>query len=174
MSQIRTNSIVPAGGVPAGASGGGIIQIVQAVKTDTFTTTAGNGVFVDLTGLSISITPRSASNKILVSYMVQGCEPNNAGAHTKLQRNSVDILLGDASSPETRCTTGGFFRANGNNETSAQYIEYVDSPGTTSAVTYKVVMSGGGGFATVNRSSSTGQIYQPRCVSVITAMEVSG
>ena len=95
MSQIRTNSIVPAGGVPAGASGGGIIQIVQAVKTDTFTTTAGNGVFVDLTGLSISITPRSASNKILVSYMVQGCEPNNAGAHTKLQRNSVDILLGE-------------------------------------------------------------------------------
>jgi hypothetical protein len=174
MSQIRTDSIVPAGGIPAGASGGGIIQVVQTVKTDAFTTNSGNGVFVDLTGLSVTITPRSASNKILVSYSVQGCEPNNAGTHTKLQRNSSDILLGDAASGETRCTTGGFFRASGNNEVSTHYIQYVDSPSTTSAVTYKIVCSGGGGTLTVNRSSNTGLVYNPRCVSIITAMEVSG
>lgn len=34
MSQIRTNSIVPSGGVPAGADGGGIIQVVENNTTD--------------------------------------------------------------------------------------------------------------------------------------------
>jgi hypothetical protein len=174
MSQLQTNSIVPSGGIPAGASGGGIIQIVQTVKTDAFTTNSGNGVFVDLTGLSVTITPRSTSNKILVSYSVQGCQANDAGALTKLQRNSTDILLGDAASPELRGTTGGFYMSNGANEVTTHYIEYVDSPATTSSVTYKVVCSGAGGTLYINRSANSGNVYNPRCVSIITAMEVSG
>jgi len=39
MSQVRTNSIVPAGGIPGGASGGGIIQCVSTTKTDIFSST---------------------------------------------------------------------------------------------------------------------------------------
>ena len=38
MSQIKVNSIVPAGGLPSGATAGGIIQVVQSVKTDDFST----------------------------------------------------------------------------------------------------------------------------------------
>ena len=40
MSQLKVNSIVPVGGLPSGASGGGIIQVVQAVKTNTASTTS--------------------------------------------------------------------------------------------------------------------------------------
>ena len=64
MSQLRTNSIVPVGGIPAGASGGGIIQVVQTVKTDDASTTSNS--YTDITGLSVTITPRSTSNKILI------------------------------------------------------------------------------------------------------------
>ena len=54
MSQIKVNSIIPAGGLPAG-SNGGIIQVKQTVKTDTFSSTT-TGSDVDITGLSVSIT----------------------------------------------------------------------------------------------------------------------
>ena len=45
-------------------------QIVQTVKTDTFTTTSTS--FTDITGLSVNITPTSASSKIYVSFTVNG------------------------------------------------------------------------------------------------------
>ena len=64
MSQIKVNSIVPASGLPAGASGGGIIQCVSTTKTDT--TTQSSTSFTDIPGLSVSITPSSNSSKILV------------------------------------------------------------------------------------------------------------
>jgi len=69
MSQVRTNSLVPVGGIPAGASGGGIIQCVYALKTDT-QSFANNSSFNDISGLSVSITPRSSSNKVLVFFSV--------------------------------------------------------------------------------------------------------
>ena len=66
MSQLKVNSIVPAGGLLSG-SNGGIIQVKQTIKKDvfTFTQTVANG-YTDLTGLSVTITPSSSSNKILV------------------------------------------------------------------------------------------------------------
>ena len=64
MSQLKVNSIVPVGGLPSGANGG-IIQTIQTVKTDTFST--NNSGFTDVTGLSATITPSSNSNKVLVN-----------------------------------------------------------------------------------------------------------
>jgi len=174
MSTIKTNQIQTTAGKPILNSTGSILQVVQTVKTDAFTLSSAPGTFSDLTGLSVIITPSSSSNKILISYSIQGCLADNAGAHQKLQRNSSDILLGDAASGETRCTTGGFFRSGGNNEVSTHYVQYVDSPATTSAVTYKVVISGGGSTVYVNRAANTGNSFNPRCVSIITAMEISG
>ena len=51
----------------ASGVGGKVLQVKQTVKTDTFSSTT-TGSDVDITGLSVSITPSSASNKILVSY----------------------------------------------------------------------------------------------------------
>ena len=53
MSQIKVNSIVPTGGLPAGANGG-IIQIVYAETTTKVSTTSGN--YVD-SGVTATITP---------------------------------------------------------------------------------------------------------------------
>ena len=62
MSQIKVNSIIPVSGVPTGG-GGGIIQVKSVVKTDIFTSTSTS--FVDITGMSVNITPTSSSSKIL-------------------------------------------------------------------------------------------------------------
>ena len=61
-SQIRVDSIVPTTGVPTGG-GGGTVQCVQDVLTNTITVTSQS--FID-SGLSATITPLSSSNKILV------------------------------------------------------------------------------------------------------------
>ena len=55
-SELRTNRIVPRDGLPSGSSGG-IIQIKSTTKTDTITDSSGTHNFVDVTGLSVSITP---------------------------------------------------------------------------------------------------------------------
>jgi hypothetical protein len=62
---------VPAARLPAGS----VLQVVSTVKTDTFTTVSSS--YVDVTGLSVSITPTSATSKILV--LVQA---NRSEEHT--------------------------------------------------------------------------------------------
>jgi hypothetical protein len=77
MSQLRTNSIVPVGGIPAGASGGGIIQVVDA-STSTATSTTSTIPFDSTIPqstegtelLTVSITPRSTSNKLIIFVSV--------------------------------------------------------------------------------------------------------
>ena len=66
MSELRTNRIIPRDGLPSG-SAGGIIQVKSTTKTDTFTKPR-NTTFVDITGLSVSITPTRSDSKILVMY----------------------------------------------------------------------------------------------------------
>ena len=72
MSQIKVNSIVPAGGLPSGATAGGIIQVVQTVKTDDFSTAVSTGNYNAITGLSCTITPSTNSSKILLHAVIVG------------------------------------------------------------------------------------------------------
>ena len=65
MSELRTNRIIPRDGLPSGSSGG-VIQVKSVTKTDTFTKPTDTTAFVDITGLSVSITPTRSDSKILV------------------------------------------------------------------------------------------------------------
>ena len=66
MSQLKVNSIIPAGGLSGGASGG-ILQVKQQAKTDiTSVTSSGNNDYSDIPSFSLAITPSSSSSKILV------------------------------------------------------------------------------------------------------------
>ena len=58
-SELRVDKIIPATGVPTGG-GGGIIQVQQTVKTDTWTTDSANNYpnFEEVTGFNVSITPK--------------------------------------------------------------------------------------------------------------------
>ena len=65
MSELRTNKIVPRDGLPLSASGGGIIQVVSVTKTDA-ESLASTSTPQLIPGMQATITPQSASNKILV------------------------------------------------------------------------------------------------------------
>ena len=175
MSQIKVNSIVPVGGLPSG-SNGGIIQIVSTTKTDTFSSST-TGSWVDVTGLTATITPTSSSNKILVTAM---CSVGNSGTGTrtgmKLLRGSTDIAIADAAGSRTRASFGTFNpHGNGSNQQIPAYVQFLDSPSTTSATTYKIQLhTGDSSTMTVNRTGEDGDNSgEKRGVSTITLMEVT-
>ena len=134
MSQIKVNSIVPVGGLASG-SNGGIIQVVQTVKTDTFSSNATG--FTDLTGLSATITPSSSSNKILVEATVY-ISAGNVVAIINFLRGSTNI--GQPSGSVTH--TGTFFEYNEHSGMVTSAMTFLDSPSTTSSTTYKLQIRG--------------------------------
>ena len=176
MSQLRTNSIVPVGGIPAGASGGGIIQCVSTTKTDAFTSTSSS--FVDITGMSVSITPRSTSNKIyiIVSVHLSGETWDGGQMFINLVRNSTNISQGGSgSSVNATGMYNGWANNTGNTygNIGPVSINFIDSPSTTSGTTYKIqgrIITAGYSWH-VNRIA-TGTAFGVS--SSITAMEISG
>ena len=177
MSELRTNRIVPRDGLPSGSSGG-IIQVKSATKTDT-QSISGAGSSADITGLSVSITPTRADSKILVMYSVNtGATEGGYNGAINLFRDSTQIYLGDAASNRPRISnfisisnTGGGTDYNMVNASG----QHLDSPSTTSAVTYKLqAKTMGTGAFYIGRSKNDGdQDYIPRTPSSITVMEVS-
>ena len=79
MSQLKVNSIVPVGGLPAGASGGGIIQVVQTVKSDTFSESLGANTNSSTNCIQVTITPSSNSNNVLIIGQVLLLELGKVG-----------------------------------------------------------------------------------------------
>lgn len=156
-----------------GPTTSGVIQTKSTTKTDTFTTTSTT--LVDVTGLSVSITPTSASNKILVSgYIMVGNNTNNSiGAYVTLLRGSTAIGVGDAAGSRSRITADIASSANGAIQGSVAFM-FLDSPATTSATTYKLqIRSQAGGTVAVNRSvDDTDSASYTRAASTITVIEV--
>jgi hypothetical protein len=157
------------------AEGGKVLQVVSTAKTDTFTTSSSS--LVDVTGLSVSITPASASNKVLVTVHINV----NAGVNVNgtlnavMVRDSTLIALGDAAGSRLRRT---FIRSSSLDATTIQgtfSMTFLDSPATTSATTYKMQISLTDGItAYVNRSGTdTDSANNARGISTITVMEVS-
>ena len=156
MSELRTNKIYPRDGLPDGASGG-IVQIVQSIKTDNFASTSTS--FVDV-GLSASITPSSSSNKVLVRAVV--CAGNGQSGSD----NKIRVLRGST----TISTNDTFVRNASISETETYVIEILDSPSTTSATTYKVQGKVEANEIFINRRNNLDTMGE----SSITLMEVSG
>ena len=131
--------------------------------------------------MSVSIAPKSTSNKILVLLNVHYSGTGSAHPGILLMRDSTYIFRGDTASSRERVTIGGEDSDDGNpgnltmDSSSACFL---DSPSTTSFTTYKIQLRGrttdGSGFlnrtATDNDDSHSGK----RAVSSITVMEVQG
>tara|TARA_R100000734_G_C3306297_1_gene96788 strand:+ start:784 stop:1311 length:528 start_codon:yes stop_codon:yes gene_type:complete len=174
MSTLKVNKIIPTSGVPTGG-GGGIVQVRQAVMTGTFSQSSlavnTNTIIV----LSQAITPLSSSNKIKVTVnMTVGCSSDN-GIFAKLFRDSTQICLGDSAGNRQRISSHGPTR-NGDNLGNLSIV-FLDSPNSTSSITYGVKISHGASSAKnvyVNRTDSDqDQTQIGRGVSTITLEEVS-
>ena len=159
------------------ATPGKVLQVLSTTKTDTFVTTSGTKV--DVTGLSVAITPSSSSNKILVTGRISiGLNRTQPYLYPIfLLRDSTEICIHDSASNRTRATTGGQWGAAANDPTFDYSINFLDSPSSTSALTYKIqIFSESGGTAYVNRgveNDGDGAITG-RFTSVITVQEIAG
>jgi hypothetical protein len=160
---------VAAARLPAGT----VLQVVSTTKTDTFSTTSSS--FTDITGLSVSITPSSATSKIFVIVSLCGAVNGNSNtAQYKLVRGSTDVSIGDAAGSRTRSSSGLTYQADSNRLDSYTF-QMLDSPATTSATTYKVqTITNNGQNVYINRTASDiDGINWPRTASTITVMEIA-
>jgi hypothetical protein len=127
------NASAAIAGTKISGSFGKVLQVVSATKTDTASTQSAT--FSDV--LTASITPTSASNKILIISSTNiGVSDVGLRAMTRLVRDSTAIFIGDTAGSRQRASwQGGCFAVN-----STQSINhtFLDSPNTTSAITYKL------------------------------------
>ena len=157
-----------------GAAGIGS-NVVETVKTDTFSTTSGT--FVTVTGLTATITPSSATAKVLIIAQVvigEGKNDNDMGM-VKVTRGGTDIYQGDAAGSRTRTVFGGYSRTPIADRINSHSVVYLDSPATTSATTYEVEMSSPTTAPVyINRSyDDTDNNRTARGASSITVIEVA-
>ena len=149
-----------AGALPANVIGaGGVIQVVSGYAS-ACTTTSGT-TFVD-SGITASITPTSSANKILIIVNVNGLFNGgtaNLGHKLSIVRNSTNIHL--------FCTYVNYI-GTGVALLTAASSNYLDSPATTSATTYKLQ------FAKSDSTSGTVSVQHNSDVSSITLMEIAG
>ena len=138
------------------AGGGKVLQVVNA--TYSTQTNNSNSTYAD-TGLTATITPTLNTSKILVLVNQAGCgkETGNTELTMRLVRGATTLALLDASAAYTNSAATNFI---GSISTS-----YLDSPGTTSATTYKTTFASGANVAAVRVNISS-------AVSTITLLEI--
>jgi len=157
-------------------------SIIQCKTTTLTSTTSVTGstsstVWYDVSGLSVTLTPTSASNTILI-FVHLGAVSHSAGTSEtyflKIEVGGSDKLLGDSAGNRTRVSSA---------EVSAQASRPTNmsfhgafTAGTTSSQTYQLQASSNnnGGTFYINRTSDdTNAFYRPRAISSMTVMEIA-
>ena len=145
-------------------SGQTVIQVVSATTNSIFSTTSAS--FVDITGLTVSITPQSSTSKFLVFANIAGGNASS-NVYLNLVRNGTNI----AQSTGSTVNATAEFAFPGGYQITTIPINYLDSPSTTSTLTYKMQIACSSGTTYVN-SRATDNYYGG--VSTITVLEISG
>ena len=197
MSRLVTNAIrstaassdamtIDSAGKPSFPNGGvgKILQFKQTVKTDVFSTSINEGtVSGDVTGLTVSITPSSATNKIYLDVRAYGGVDGSSVLYGYFYKNGslMSNAIGDASGSLARISMGSqqgtLFRMD------MLHGNFADVAGGTSAITYSIRISTPYSPASpsarnlyINRGGdsdeSSGDFKFPRTISTITAMEI--
>jgi hypothetical protein len=163
--------------------GGGVLQVKSTTKTGQQTISSTS--FAEITNLTVSITPSSSSNKILLISTVQFGGANNTYGAGKLYRqissggySEVTAAMGDADSSATRATMP--FQTNSAGDTAwkvySSSFNFLDAPSTTSQVDYKIYGrsgSSGSTYLTINEEyNTTDGDYDVRPITTLTALEI--
>ena len=160
---------------------GSVLQVVSTTKTSKFTGTNAltSGTYGDVTGLTATITPRSTSSKVLVNITITQMTSNYAVVY-RLQRNSSTITaaLGD-SLGGTRIQAmflGGVSAGDITSEQQTAAIMYLDSPSSTSALTYQVqgAARSTGPWTVCGCANTDDHVYVNSSISTITLFEIQG
>ena len=164
------------GTIATTATAGKILQVIQTVKKNR--QTINSTTLVDITGMSVSITPSSASNKVLVNYSLVVFSNAVYYALRLVRDSDSTIFIGDenpSATSQNRASFGSYDSSYVIADTIAQ--SFLDSPNTTSAITYKLqAYSPYSSAYTIGINSGVvldNYSYMNNCVSTITAMEVA-
>ena len=177
-SQLRVDKIVPVDGVPTGG-GGGIIQVVSSTKTDISSGTVTATSDWTGHGLSVTITPKFSTSKILITGFISLGFDTSENIWYRLFKGGSELtgsIGNQVGSNRRRATAGSYFKGD-NWAISIVTINYLDTAGSTSALTYTPAFNQ---FSDSNKTlyvnSTAGQTDSasyPTLVSTMTAMEVS-
>ena len=154
---------------------GKILQVVQTVKTDT-TSLNTIDTWTDISGMNVSITPSSSSNKILVTAVLNTGQLQGSYYGLRLEKGGTAIAVGDASGNRLQGYFGQGPRSH-NSMLDNTTINFLDTAGGTSAITYNIawyIAHTNGSTLYLNRYYSGADAdYNQRTISTITAMEVA-
>ena len=170
MALTRINNQALTNITSAGLPSGTVLQVKQTVVNSALTVSApGETTFADISGMSVTITPSSASNKILIMYNIM------VGWQNTVQNLSVRLARGATTFVGTggsNNNTTSYFRTHTDGiQTDASANFYLDSPASTSALTYKLQWALGSGNIYLNRRHNDSNYVG---VSDILAMEIAG
>ena len=162
------------GAMASGVTGvGKVLQVMSTTKTDTFSDTNG-ATLSAIPGLSVNITPSATTSKILVCWdIVCGVSTLANNIWIVMHRDSTAIAHGDAASNRNR-TTGGT-NLGRDYECALVAGTYLDSPSSTSQLTYSAKLGSQGDITKyINRSGWDGNVTYSfgRTASTITVMEI--
>ena len=119
------------------SSVGKTLQTIMVEKTDVTSHSSGT-TRTDISGITVNITPSATSSKILIMSTLNFCGVHGQYAFALfLMRDSTDLAIGDAASSRTRATIGGLTDLHNSYDIRPWHYAYLDSPNTTSQVTYK-------------------------------------
>jgi hypothetical protein len=153
---------------------GAVLQVVSTVKTADQSTTSTSPV--DVTDLSLNITPSSASNKVLVLVNINNIGNSQANTtYFRILRGATVLTSnssgGAADTKDAFGSGGGGGLSNNERKLGSASITYLDTPSSTSALTYKVTFEVDAGTGTINRWQLNTDVAS---VSILTLMEIAG
>jgi len=176
---------ISAGGLPSGSltlaasdmPTGSVIQVQAVTKSDLFE--HNNDTYTNVTGLTVNITPASTSNKILVQGVIHTSNEGNDMHKIRIARDGTGICVGDTLS--STVSGLGQWYAYGN---LASYsvvptaVSFLDSPSSTSALTYswQVRNQSGSNVVNVNEAAagSLSSTQKFSAASTLIVMEIVG
>ena len=174
MSLLKVDDIQTTGGSP---NRGHIIQVVSTTYTESAAFSISGMTWTEVTGLTTTITPSSSNSKILVSVTIGGMESSglNQRMGMCLRRNSTNIAKNtDSGGNYTKGSWAGS-GSNSNDIKNQPFFTHLDSPSTTSSVTYRAMITTEGSYTLyINRSSSNANSSSVfKTASSMTLYEVS-
>lgn len=157
MSTLYVDNLQPNLGSRVMAAG----HVVQVVTNTTGTQATTSGLNIVDTGLSVSITPSSNTSKVYVMSSFNGGGDNvGYGAVWYVFRDSTQIMM-----------QGGDYTSGGGSSYSGVGLMVLDSPATTSSVTYKIKMCNQSASGTTRFNTDYGSVSGE--LATITLMEIA-
>ena len=156
LTKINNNSLSSVTALPAAIATGKVLQVVTNTHTSRFSTSSTS--YVAATGYTIAITPSAASSKIFVCISAMA----DSGASGRI--NYMTIYRGGTNLGQSSDGLASTL-ADGTRIYTPVTLSVLDSPSTTSAITYQVYIKAFGGAVVFNDQESEAQL---------TAFEIAG